>query len=598
MKKLISVILIVSLALCCLYIPAFSASTIKLTGEVYPSEIVAGKTFSVYGTVSSDSALSSVTCSVYSSNGALQFTKTAYPGAASYSIHAIDSYMTFSKLSMGSYTYKIIASNESEKDVVLLSKAFRVISSNGTTIELTGYNYPASLTAGKTFSVSGTVKSVNTLTSVTAGVYTSGGTAKFEHTAKPGTSTYDIHNLDSYMTFSKLTAGSYVYKIKASDSSSQNVVLLQKSFTVADASKPDENLKSVLWNVIDLSYHNDIVSWDKIADTVDGVILRVGYRSLAGSRSIGSDVQFANFYKEASSRGLHIGCYFFSNALTVAEAEAEADFVLKKLKENGCKLDMPVYFDMETDAQYELSQSACTQVARAFCNRITASGYYVGIYCSKYFALDELYADQLGDIPFWIAQYASYCDYSGPYGMWQYSEKGSVPGISGNVDLDFCYYDYPSYIKEKGFNGYKPTPVVVTPTYKVKTADCSRVNESEKTISFVPSGMDTVAFSKKYLEYSSSVTVTFGNTVGGKIATGTTVIFKNGDKTLATYTVSVKGDIDANGVVNSSDALLALENSIEKIKLSGLKKISADVNDDGMINSSDALLILQISVKS
>ncbi|MCQ2484202.1 MAG: dockerin type I domain-containing protein [Clostridia bacterium] len=573
-----------------------SASSLKLTSANYPTSIVKGSTFSIYGTVSSDCNITELTCAVYSSNGTLQFIRTVYPDATSYSLSDVDKYMTFSKLDVGTYTYKITASDTQSKGVVLMSKEFRVVSSSGESIMLTNGNYPTVLQEGKTFSINGIVSSDYTISSVTIGVYTTGGTAKFEYTAKPGEKSYNIHNVDYLMTFSKLPVGTYVYKIVASDTNSKNVVLLQKQFTVIASESAEDGLKPVKWDVIDLSYHNTIISWDDIARSVDGVILRVGYRATGGSRSIGADVQFANFYKEASARGLHIGCYFFSNALNTDEAEAEADYVLKKLKENNCKLDMPVYFDMETDAQVALSASACTTIARAFCNKLAANGYYVGIYCNKYFARDEINASQLSDITFWIAQYARTCDYTGPYGMWQYSETGSTNGIKGNVDMNYCYYDYPAYIKANGYNGYKITPA--TPTYKIKTIGGLKLNEASKTVSAVPAGLDTTAFIKSYLEYSSNVSVVFANTVGGKIATGTTLTFKNGDKVMATYTVSVKGDIDGNSVVNSSDALLALQCSTGSRTLSGAKKISADINADGTINSTDALLILQTAVQA
>lgn len=574
------------------------SSTLKLTSANYPDTITEGNTFAVYGTVSSEYTITSVTCAVYSSNGTLQFTKTVNPDDNSYSINSLDKYMTFSKLTVGNYTYKITASDTTVKNVVLLSRDFKVVSETGTMMSISNANYPTALEEGKTFSVTGVISSEYTITSVTVGVYTSGGTAKFERTVNPDAKSYNIHSLDSYMTFSKLGVGSYTYKIVASDTNSKNVVLLKRSFTVVSAVNPGDELRPVKWDVIDLSYHNEILSWDDIAESVDGVILRIGYRALGGSRAIGSDVQFVNFYNEAMTRGLHVGCYFFSNALTVEEAEDEADFVLEKLRANGCKLDLPVYYDMETDAQVELSQSSCTRIARAFCDKLTANGYYTGIYCNKYFARDELYADQLSDFTFWIAQYASYCDYYGPYGIWQYSEKGSVSGIKGNVDLDFCYYDFPSYIKANGYNGYKSAPIVITPTYNIKAINGVKVNSTSKVISSVPFGMDTVSFSKSYLEYSSNVSVIYGSTVSGKIATGTTLTFKNGDTVMAKYTFSVKGDIDGNSLVNSSDALLALECSIGKTTLSSIKKLSADMTGDGTVNSSDALMMLQTAVKS
>lgn len=64
---------------------------------------------------------------------------------------------------------------------------------------------------------------------------------------------------------------------------------------------------------------------------------------------------------------------------------------------------------------------------------------------------------KLSDYAVWLAQYASKPTYSGKYGMWQYSSTGKVNGISGNVDMNWCYVDYPSAIKKAGLNGYKAT---------------------------------------------------------------------------------------------------------------------------------------------
>lgn len=593
MKKLVSAILAVATLLLCLTMPVLAASDIKLTDEVYPTEIIEGNTFSVYGVVTSSNKIMAVTIGVYKPDGEAAFEYTGKPGTKTYDIHNVDYLMTFSKLTEGEYTYKIVATDTVESNVVLLKKDFKVLSKDKfDTLKLSSANAPSSIVQGNTFSVYGTVTSDYTITAVTCSVRSSNGTLQFTKTVNPGTSSYNINNLDRYMTFSQLTAGTYVYRIVASDTYNTSKVLLERTFTVTAPTPPDPGYGEVNWDVIDLSVWNEINSWDEIADSVDGVILRIGYRATV-SKGIGADKKFVDNYQNAKAQGIPVGCYFFSAALTVSEAVEEAEYVLEVLEENDCVLNMPVYFDMETEDQVALSASAATAIARAFCEKIESGGYYSGIYCNKFFARDELNADQLSDYHFWIAQYASACTYDGPYGMWQYSETGSVPGIKGNVDLNYCYYDYPKIIKELGMSGNKNPVVTPTPSYSFKKADGAVLNSSTKIISGISPMLKTADFTSKYFTLSGGASVSYTNTVSGLVATGTKVKITGSGKTLGEFTVSVKGDTDMNSKVNSTDALVVLQYTVGGRDLGPARKLSADVSGDGKINSTDALLILK-----
>jgi GH25 family lysozyme M1 (1,4-beta-N-acetylmuramidase) len=82
------------------------------------------------------------------------------------------------------------------------------------------------------------------------------------------------------------------------------------------------------------------------------------------------------------------------------------------------------------------------------------AGYYAGLYISRS-PLQTYISDTVAKrYALWIAEYASKCNYSGSYGMWQYSSSGKVSGVSTNVDLDYCYVDYPTLIKGAGLNGF------------------------------------------------------------------------------------------------------------------------------------------------
>ena len=600
MKKIGCAIFSVVMVIICLTVPALAETDIKLTDEVYPVQIIEGNAFSVYGVVTSPNNILAVTIGVYSADdGAAAFEYTGKPGTKTYDIHNVDYLMTFSKLTVGDYVYKIVATDTKESDVVLLEKEFEVFSKDQfNTLKLTDENYPTEFSEGQTFSITGTITSDYNITSVTCAVRSSNGTLMFTKTSNPGTTSYSVSNLDRYMTFSKLTAGTYIYTVTASDKYNSGVVLLEKTFTVKSLATPDEDEHhgNVKWDVIDISVWQEVTSWTRIANNVDAVILRIGSRTTA-SKVIRQDTKFENFYENAKAKGIPVGCYFFSAATTVNEAIEEAEFVLDVLRENNCKMEMPVYYDMETDAQVALSQSYATEVARAFCETIEEGGYYSGIYCNKYFARDQLYANKLADFHFWIAQYSNACTYDGPYGMWQYSETGSVPGINGYVDMNYCYYNYPQIIKELGMSGYgsgndEPDVPVLRPSYSFKEVEGFAVNNAGTIVYGVDDMMTTDEFTQKYLELKDGATVKFTYTVSGLIKTGTEITILANDEVLDEYVISVKRDTDMNSKVNSSDALLVLQYAVGITTLGPARRLSADISGDGIINSTDALEIL------
>lgn len=153
--------------------------------------------------------------------------------------------------------------------------------------------------------------------------------------------------------------------------------------------------------------------------------------------------------------------------MTAAVGKADAERFLQILK--GKQLEYPVYMDNE--AQPASAKAGITEATIAFCETMEAAGYFVGIYGSAVSGFKERMDDtKLTPYAHWVAQYASKCSYKGDYGIWQYSSKGSVDGISGNVDLDYGYVDYPAIITKCGFNGYtKSTSEDSTPAPAVSS---------------------------------------------------------------------------------------------------------------------------------
>ena len=593
-RKFLSVLLIVAIAVgFCM--PVSAATSLKLTDATYPTILKQGDPFIARGIITSDYYIRKVVIGVYNSNGTAEFDYTGLPGEKSYDINDVDYLLSFSKLKNGSYTYKIVASDDNSSDVVLLNKSFTVTSTGqaASTLKITNAKYPDTLDVGEGFSVTGIISSNYNITKIVIGAYKANGTKGFEYIATPNAKSFDINSVDYSLPFSRLAAGSYTYKITASDTESSNVVLLNKSFTVGSSSVPTGNLTKVNWDVIDISYWNSdsISSWSKIASDIDAIILRLGFAYTA-SKKMEEDDSFADYYAAAKKYNIPIGVYYFGAATTAREASREADFVISLLKKYNCKLEMPVYYDLETEDQVDLTQAECTEVARTFCDKLKAAGYFVGIYCNKYFARDELYASRLSDYHFWIAEYNSSC----AYGMWQYTETGRVSGIDRVCDKNYCYYDYPSYIKANGLNGF-PKPSVANPQFSFKTGANLSLNEASKRIYLRKEpGLTQAQFISKYVSYKDVTVKMTALTSAGTVKTGSTVSAEGNGKSFGPYTVCLIGDINADSKINSADALLILRHAVGLTTLSGNLLISADWNGDGKVNSSDALEVLKFAV--
>lgn len=232
---------------------------------------------------------------------------------------------------------------------------------------------------------------------------------------------------------------------------------------------------------IDVSQYQGNIDYTRVkAAGKSFVIIRAGYGRYASQK----DPYFEKNYANATAAGLHVGAYWYSYATSVAEIEQEMAVFLHVIA--GKKFDMPIYIDFEERNQFALGRTACSNMIRAAFKVLESAGYWAGLYIFRS-ALENYVDDDIkAKKAIAVAEYASACHYSGQYGMWQYSNTGRVNGISGDVDLDVCYVDYPKLIKENGKNGYtkastlkyqitKETPIVefegtaaVGKTYEVK----------------------------------------------------------------------------------------------------------------------------------
>ena len=200
---------------------------------------------------------------------------------------------------------------------------------------------------------------------------------------------------------------------------------------------------------IDVSFYQSQIDWAAL--DVDFAIIKAGQKDY-------TDPKFEQHYKGATDAGIPIGAYWFCEAKTVAEAQKEAECFIERLR--GKKFAYPVYYDVE-EGMLKTDAKTLTAIVKAFLERMEAAGFWAGLYMSGCPMHDMIDSSVLKRYALWVAdtrgvQPSTYLGV--PYGMWQYSWKGNITGIKGDVDLDHCYVDYPTQIKAKGLNGYGKQP--------------------------------------------------------------------------------------------------------------------------------------------
>ena len=192
--------------------------------------------------------------------------------------------------------------------------------------------------------------------------------------------------------------------------------------------------------LIDVSTWNGNIDWDKVYKS------GVRYAMIRSSFGIENpnqvDNKFVRNITNAQRAGVKCGIYHYSYAKSAAEAKKEAEFCLKTIK--GYKIDLPVAFDIEDSSQTHLGKDTLTSIVIAFCDRIKSGGYRPMLYCNPNWLCNYLHKDKLiNKYDIWLANWGvSAPSYN--CAIWQYSESGSVPGVSGSVDMNWIFKDYTS----------------------------------------------------------------------------------------------------------------------------------------------------------
>lgn len=208
---------------------------------------------------------------------------------------------------------------------------------------------------------------------------------------------------------------------------------------------------------IDVSKWNKEIDWEAVKEEgVEFAIIRCGYRG-AASGVLVIDPMYEENIQGAIDAGIPVGVYFFTQALDETEAVEEASMVISLIEEYD--VDYPVFLDSESAGGSGradgLGAKERTAAHEAFLKTIRAAGYETGVYASRNWLNDRINVTDLSGYKTWLAEYADVPAYDGYYDMWQYTSKGTVNGISTNVDLNLCYMNIDTSINHaKGAAGY------------------------------------------------------------------------------------------------------------------------------------------------
>ena len=193
--------------------------------------------------------------------------------------------------------------------------------------------------------------------------------------------------------------------------------------------------------VIDISYHQGIIDFDSFvnSDLYYGVILRVGYYNTM-------DKLFERNINEIKRLNIPYGIYLFSYSTNSSESLIEAEFTNSMIDKYDLKPKLGIYYDIESwntkrKSSDNISKETYDSMVSSYINSVSNhvnNNYKVKVYSNRWYAMNRLGSTSKAFVD-WVAEYNKTCKYDAPYSMWQYTSKGSVPGIKGNVDISYLY---------------------------------------------------------------------------------------------------------------------------------------------------------------
>lgn len=202
---------------------------------------------------------------------------------------------------------------------------------------------------------------------------------------------------------------------------------------------------------IDVSVYQGVIDYETLRDesTNQFVIIRAGF----GRQLYQEDKRFRSNYSAAKAAGIPVGAYWYSYANSAETARIEANVCAQVLGDR--QFEYPIAFDIEEPSVLALGKEKVGEIINAFCSEMESKGYFVTVYCSRYYFETAVPSAITRKYDTWLAEWkVEKPKYTGPFNIWQYGSVFDCPGIEGEVDVDYSYRDYPAIIKEKHLNGY------------------------------------------------------------------------------------------------------------------------------------------------
>ena len=267
-------------------------------------------------------------------------------------------------------------------------------------------------------------------------------------------------------------------------------------------------------NGIDVSEWQAKIDWNKVkAAGIDFAFIRVGYRGYGTAGTLNKDKYYEDNIKNATAAGVKVGIYIFSQAITEAEARAEANYILNNI--GTYAVTMPLVLDYEYAAtgvgrlyNAKLTKTKATNICLAFCETIAAAGYTPMVYANKSMLESQLNASNITSQGYriWLANYTTNTVYNGTFDFWQYSSTGKVNGITGNVDMNFYYtQNTDSFLK----GGFTASPVSSS-SCSIASATVSPVANQPYTGGNITPTF-TVTYAGQTLEQNVDYSVSYSN---------------------------------------------------------------------------------------
>lgn len=254
---------------------------------------------------------------------------------------------------------------------------------------------------------------------------------------------------------------------------------------------------------IDISSHNINIDYNKLKHQIDFAMVRTSFGFF------NEDNRYKEHIKGLENNNIDYGLYHYSYAVNLEQAKKEADGFIALAK--TLNPTYPLAIDMEDidgwkAAHGNPSNETLIAICDYFCKRLEEAGYYALIYANLNYLTTRLNSSILDKYDKWLAQWNSKPTYDGMFGIWQYTDDGSINGIPGKVDLNIAYYDYPTIIKEKNLNQRdKSDNAVPSPKTKYQVGDQTTYQEiNASSINTAPS-FTTRTVKKKYRKHKKSL---------------------------------------------------------------------------------------------